>query len=70
VLARISNLLAEHHISFATVNQKELSDGTARIMLTTHRAEETAITAAKRALEAEEAVLARPVSFRFFESNT
>lgn len=67
VLAKISNILAEHHISFATVNQKELSDGTARIMLTTHRSNEVAIATAKEALAAEDAVLSNPISFRIFE---
>ncbi|MFP4069521.1 MAG: homoserine dehydrogenase [Opitutales bacterium] len=67
VLAKISNILAAHHISFATVNQKELSDGTARIMLTTHRTDETAVAAAKAALAAEDAVVAKPVSFRIFD---
>ena len=68
VLAKISNTLAAHHISFATVNQKELSDGTARIMLTTHDSSESAIAAAKAALTAEAAVLESPVSFRIFDS--
>lgn len=68
VLAKISNTLAAQHISFATVNQKELSDGTARIMLTTHDSSESAIAAAKAALTAEAAVLESPVSFRIFDS--
>jgi homoserine dehydrogenase len=67
VLAKISYILATHHISFATVNQKELLDGTALIMLTTHASNETAIAAAKAALAAEVVVLEPPVSFRIFD---
>jgi homoserine dehydrogenase len=67
VLAKISNILAEHHISFATVNQKELEDGSALIMVTTHESNETAIAAAKDALSSEAVVLERPVSFRIFD---
>ena len=67
VFAKVSNLLAAQHISLATVNQKELEDGTALIMLTTHASDERAIAAAKSALEAEAAVLSAPVSFRIFD---
>ncbi len=67
VLANISNILAGHHISFATVNQKDLEDGTARIMLTTHKSNEKAIAAAKETLTDEDAVLCAPVSFRIFD---
>ncbi|WP_269526027.1 homoserine dehydrogenase [Coraliomargarita parva] len=67
VLARISNILAEHHISFATVNQKELEDGSALIMVTTHKAGESAVNAAKLSLAAEAIVLGKPVSFRVFD---
>ena len=67
VLAKISNILATHHISFATVNQKELSDGTALIMLTTHKSNEAAIATAKAALAAEAVVIEPPVSFRIFD---
>ena len=67
VLAKISNILAAHHISFATVNQKELTDGTARIMLTTHESSEASILTAKQALAAESAVLDETVSFRIFD---
>ena len=66
-LAKISNILAEHHISFATVNQKELADGTALIMLTTHESNETAVAAAKATLGAESVVVEAPVSFRIFD---
>lgn len=69
VLAKISNILAEHHISFATVNQKELADGTARIMLTTRASNETAVAAAKAALASEAVVVEQPVSFRIFDPN-
>ena len=67
VLAKISNILATHHISFATVNQKELADGTALIMLTTHESNETSVAAAKATLSAESVVVETPVSLRIFE---
>jgi len=67
VLAKISNILASYHISFATVNQNELSDGSALIMLTTHNSNEQAINAAKAALHKEAVVLHPPVSFRIFD---
>jgi homoserine dehydrogenase len=67
VLALLTNLLTQHHLSFATVNQKELSDGSARIMITTHRGQEANIRAAKEALAKLDAVLSAPVSFRIFE---
>ena len=67
VLATLTNLLTQHHISFATVNQKELSDGSARIMITTHCSKESNICSAKEALTSLEAVLSKPVSFRIFE---
>lgn len=70
VLAKISNILAAQHISFATVNQKELADGSALIMLTTHKSNETAITAAKQALSGEDVVVEKPVSFRIFDPNS
>ncbi len=66
VLAKISNILASYHISFATVNQKELPDGSALIMLTTHESNESAMTAAKAALLKETVVLNPPVSIRIF----
>jgi hypothetical protein len=59
--------LAAHHISFATVNQKELADGTALIMLTTHQSNEKAVAEAKAALSAESVVVDQPVSFRIFD---
>ncbi|MGB0344163.1 MAG: homoserine dehydrogenase [Coraliomargarita sp.] len=67
VLARISNILAARHISLATVKQKELPDGTASIMLTTHQTGESTLSAVKDDLAAEAAVLDAPVSFRIFE---
>ena len=67
VLAKISNILAGYHISFATVNQRELSDGSALIMLTTHESNESAMTAAKAALVKETVVLNPPVSIRIFD---
>jgi homoserine dehydrogenase len=68
VLAKLTDLLTRHHISFATVNQQELSDGTARIMLTTHVSRESNIREAKAALAALEIVLSPAVSFRIFEA--
>jgi len=67
VLAKISNILAEHHISFATVNQKELEDGSALVMVTTHKSNERAIEAAKKSLSTQDAVFDKPVSFRIFD---
>ena len=67
VLAKISNILAERHISFATVNQQEFSDGSALIMVTTHTSNEQAIAASKKALIEEDVVLAPPVSLRIFD---
>ena len=67
VLAKISNILAGHHISLATVNQQELSDGSALIMMTTHISNESSIVTAKKALAKEAAVLDQPVSFRIFD---
>lgn len=67
VLARISNILAAHHVSFATVNQKAVGDGSARIMVTTHRCHERSLRAAKTALAEEPVVLEKPVSFRVFD---
>jgi homoserine dehydrogenase len=67
VLAKVSDVLAKHHISFATVNQKELSDGTAKIMVTTHRTTEDSVIRVKEALRSEKAVIGDPVSFRIFD---
>ena len=67
VLARVSDIVAKHNISFATVNQKELSDGTANLMVTTHATTETDVTRSKVALEAENAVVGSAVFFRIFD---
>lgn len=67
VLARISDILAKEHISFATVNQKELEDGTAKLMVTTHKTDEASIARVKSALAAEDPVIGAPVSFRIFD---
>lgn len=66
VLARVSDIMSKHNISFATVNQRELSDGTANIMVTTHHTTEADAMASNEALKAESAVLDRPVCFRIF----
>ncbi len=68
VLAKISDILAKEHISFATVNQRELEDGTAKLMVTTHKSNEVAIKRAKAVLSAEASVIGAPVSFRIFDS--
>jgi homoserine dehydrogenase len=67
VLAKISDILAKEHISFATVNQKELEDGTAKLLVTTHMSSEAAITRALAMLSAEGSVIGAPVSFRIFD---
>ncbi|TVP77903.1 MAG: homoserine dehydrogenase [Puniceicoccaceae bacterium] len=67
VLAKISEILAKQHISFATVNQKELEDGTAKLMVTTHKTNETAIRSVKAALSAENSVIGLPFSIRIFD---
>lgn len=66
-LAKISNLLADEHISLATVKQRELKDGTALLMLTTHATGELAIAKAKAELAGLQIVIETPVSFRIFE---
>jgi homoserine dehydrogenase len=67
VLAKISDILAKEHISFATVNQKELEDGTAKLMVTTHKCNEAALERVKAVLAAEPSVIGSPVSFRIFD---
>lgn len=67
VFARISNVLASHHISFATVNQKKLTDASALIILTTHASDERSVLSAKAALSVEPAVLESPVILRIFD---
>lgn len=67
VLAKISDILAKEHISFATVNQKELADGTAQLMVTTHQTNETSIDKVKVVLSEEGSVIGSAVSFRIFD---
>ena len=67
VLSKVSDLLAKQHISVATVNQKQVKDGTALIMLTTSITNERAIASVKITLSAQGAVLGEPVSFRIFD---
>jgi len=67
VLAKVTDIMAKSHISIATVNQKEFGDGTATIMVTTHKISEAAMRDAKQALVAEDAVVGQPVSFRIFK---
>ena len=68
VLAKISDIMAREHISFATVNQKELEDSTAKVMVTTHETNEASIVRAKAMLETEETVIDSPYSIRIFDS--
>ena len=68
VLAKISDIMAREHISFATVNQKELEDGTAKVMVTTHETNEASILSAKTMLETEVTVIGEPFSIRIFDS--
>ncbi|MDA9317349.1 homoserine dehydrogenase [Puniceicoccaceae bacterium] len=68
VLATVSDIMAKEHISFSTVNQKEMADGTAKLMVTTHKSTEAAVNRAKKALVAEDAVIGRAVSLRIFET--
>ena len=68
VLAKISDIMAREHISFATVNQKELEDGTANVMVTTHETNEASILSAKTMLETEVTVIGEPFSIRIFDS--
>ena len=60
--------MAREHISFATVNQKELEDGSAKVMVTTHETNEASILSAKTMLETEDTVIGEPYSIRIFES--
>ena len=66
VLAEISNIFAKHHISFATVNQKELSDNSALIMATTHGSSEASVLNACRAAKQCGSFMAEPVYLRIF----
>jgi homoserine dehydrogenase len=66
VLAEISNIFAKHHISFATVNQKELSDNSALIMVTTHKSSEVSVLAACEAVKQLGSFMADPVYLRIF----
>lgn len=67
VLAKVTDIMAKSHISISTVNQKEFGDGTATLMVTTHKISEQAMRVAKQALVAEDAVVGEPVSFRIFK---
>lgn len=66
VLAQISNTFAEHHISFATVNQKELPDSSALIMVTTHETNEASVLEACRVVEQASWLVKQPVFIRIF----
>jgi homoserine dehydrogenase len=69
VLAKVTDIMAKEHISISSVNQKEFADGTATIMVTTHRICEGALKRAKLALTESDAVVGKPVSFRIFDPN-
>ena len=66
VLAEISNIFAKHHISFATVNQKELSDNSALIMVTTHNSSEVSVIAACEVVKRLGSFMKDPVYLRIF----
>ena len=66
VLAEISNIFAKHHISFATVNQRELPDNSALIMVTTHKSNEVSVLAACEAVKLLGSFMADPVYLRIF----
>lgn len=66
VLARVTEILAKSHISISTVNQKQFSDGSATLMVTTHKISESSMIRAKAVLQAEDAVIEKPVSLRIF----
>ena len=66
VLAESSNVFAEHHISFATVNQKELEDNFALIMVTTHRINEASIIKACSEVEVLNEINMKPYFIRIF----
>ena len=66
-LAKISKLLANYHISFSTVTQKELSDETALIMVTTHKTKEASVNASFQDLETESIIIDKPVYIRIFD---
>ena len=68
VLAKIAEVLANNEVSIATLNQKESNDknGTASIMLTTHKAtEQNALDTVKK-LASLEFVVEEPVMIRIF----
>ena len=66
VLAQLSNIFAEHHISFATVNQKELLDASALIMVTTHETNEASVQEACRVVDQESFMVRKPIFIRIF----
>ena len=62
--------MAQYHISFATVNQKEMRDGSALIMVTTHFTNEASILSACKDIKDATEVLEDPVSIRIFDTAT
>jgi len=67
VLAQVTDILAKQSISISSVNQQEFADGTATVMVTTHKITEGAMLRAKQALAASDAIEGKPVSFRIFD---
>jgi homoserine dehydrogenase len=67
VLAKVSETLAKEHISFATVNQRENDDGTAKLFLTTHETSESAILSGLDSLSNTGLLVDKPVMIRIFE---
>ena len=69
VLAQLSNIFAEHHISFATVNQKELPDASALIMVTTHETNEASVLEACLVVEQASFIVKSQFLFEFLIQN-
>ncbi len=70
VLANITRLLAENGISIEAVIQKgSVSDGTAEVVILTHRVQEQAIDRAISGIEALESITGKVVRLRMEELN-
>ena len=66
VLAKISKNFAKHHISFASVIQKELCSDNTLIMVTTHQTNEYSIMVACDEVNVFPAVIKKPSVIRIF----
>ncbi|UGA39283.1 ACT domain-containing protein [Chromobacterium haemolyticum] len=70
MLANITRLLAENGISIEAVIQKgSVSDGTAEVVILTHRVQEQAIDRAISGIEALESITGKVVRLRMEELN-